>query len=179
MFSLSELFGTKPNYSNITNMLSNPTGPNTAYQQFAGVYPNLSQSIGTAAGNIQSQMQGQLPSDVTADIKDQGAAWGLQTGMPGSGAEGNYTLEDLGLTSLQEQQQGLSNYLNFAPALQSMFTFGPSATTDILSGVDVNNAAPNPDVVGYWNDVAQGKDAGAIGSAAANLLGSLGSSGSF
>jgi hypothetical protein len=142
----SRVFGTKPSFANLTNPTIGPQGsnPGSSYWQLGQIYPNLSQSIGTAAGNIQSQLSGQLPADVTADIKNQGAAWGLQTGMPGSGAADNYTLEDFGLTSLQEQQQGLANYLNFAPALQSMFTLNPEQ----LSAVDVGNAAPDPRTAG-------------------------------
>jgi hypothetical protein len=145
---LKAIFGARPNYSNVQSQLTNPTGPNTAYSQFAGIYPNLSTNIGQIGSNITSELGGQLPTDVTGQIKDQGAAWGLSTGMPGSGAADNYTLEDLGLTSLNEQQQGFSNYLNFAPSLQSMFTMGPGATTDILGGMDLNAAAPNPAAAG-------------------------------
>jgi len=145
---LQAIFGNRPNYSNVSSQLSNPTGPNTAYSQFAGIYPNLSQNINQIGSNITSELAGQLPTDVTGQIKDQGAAWGLQTGMPGSGAADNYTLESLGLTSLGEQQQGLSQYLNFAPATQGMFTDTPGATTDILAGLDMNAAAPNPAAAG-------------------------------
>ena len=162
LFSLAQLFGQRPGYSNVTN----PTSQGSSYWQLGQVYPNLSQGINTAAGNINSELQGQLPSDVTADIKDQGAAWGLQTGMPGSGAAGNYTLQDLGMTSLEGEQQGLSNYLNFAPSLQSMFTLNPEGT----GAIDQAQAAPNPEVGGFWNDVAQGKDAGVIGNLGTSLL---------
>jgi hypothetical protein len=144
-------------------MLANPTGPNTAYSQEQMLYPQLSQTNNQIGQNILSEVQGQLPADVTSQIKNQGAAWGLSTGMPGSGAAGDFTLENLGLNSLQEMQQGQSNYLNFAPALQSMYGFNPGQTADILEGVDVNAAAPNPQTVGFWNDIAQGKDAGVIG----------------
>lgn len=142
----SRVFGTKPDLSNLTNPTAGPQGsePGSSYWQLGQIYPNLSQGINTAAGNINSELAGQLPADVLGTIKDQGAAWGLNTGMPGSGAADNYTLEDLGLTSLQEQQQGLSNYLNFAPALQSMFALNPEQ----LAAVDVGNAAPDPRTAG-------------------------------
>lgn len=137
---LSQIFGSRPRLGNITN----PTSQGSAYWQLGQIYPNLSQTVGTAAGNINQELQGQLPTDVANQIKDQGAAWGLQTGMPGSGAAANYTLEDLGMTSLQEQQQGLANYLNFAPALQSMFTLNPEG----VAAVDVEQAAPKPEAAG-------------------------------
>ena len=138
-------YGTKPNYGNIQSLINNPKGKESAFNQLQMLYPQLSSQVGQIGTNISQELQGQLPTDVTNQIKDQGAAWGLNTGMPGSGAEGNYTLENLGLNSLQEQQQGMSNYLNFVPALQSQFSFTQPETADVLQALDVNAAAPNPD----------------------------------
>lgn len=146
-------YGTKPNYANIQGLLTNPLGGQTPYGQLGKINPEQGQEINTASQNILSELQGNVPQDAQNQIKDAGAAWGLQTGMPGSGAAGNYTLEDLGLNSMQEQQTGLSNYLNFSPALQSQFTMNPGQTADTMQAIDVNEAAPNPDTAALANEM--------------------------
>lgn len=144
---LSQIFGQKPNLSNVTN----PTAPGSAYSQMSMIYPNLSSTINTAAGNINDELQGKVPADVQQQIQNAGAAWGINSGMPGSGAAGNVSLEDLGLTSLQQQQQGLGNYLNFGTGLQSQFTLNPEQTAQ----TDILNSGPNPSMAGLNNIIAE------------------------
>jgi hypothetical protein len=100
---LNQIFGGTPDYSKVLS----------PYQQVQGVVPGLPTMTGTAASNIQNDLSGLLSPDVQQQIKNAGAAWGINSGMPGSGAAGNVTLQSLGLTSLGEQQTGLTDYTNF------------------------------------------------------------------
>jgi len=132
---LGSLFGSKPNLNNIQS----------PYQQVQTIYPNLS-GLTTGAGNLAgSLLKGQLPSDVAENVKNQGAAWGLTSGT-GSGAGtvgGNLTLKDLGLSSLGEEQQGFSDYLNFLSGVGSE-TLSP----DLQANLAVGRAAPDPHYAG-------------------------------
>lgn len=68
---------------------------------------------GTAAlrqqtsGLISQMLAGELPKDVEEYIKRKSAAQAISSGTAGSEFARNRTLRDLGLTSLQMQQQGL------------------------------------------------------------------------
>lgn len=121
--------GKKPNYS----------GVSSNYQQLAQLYPNLTNETTQAGDNIGAELQGQVPQDVINQIQNQGAKWGISSGMPLSGASGDQQLESLGLTSLGEEQQGQSNYLNFISGL------GPEQMNpNLQADIATENAAPNP-----------------------------------
>jgi hypothetical protein len=121
--------GSKPNYSNVRD----------PYQQMKHLVPGLPTMTSTAASNIQNELSGNLPSDVTADIRNAGAAWGVSSGMPGSGASMDVTLQSLGLSSLSEEQQGMGNYLNFLTGVGSQLM-----PISEQMGVANAAAAPNP-----------------------------------
>lgn len=64
-----------------------------------------------AQGIVNSQLSGEVPADVQALIQRQSAARGMAGGYgAGSGLSQNNFLRNLGLTSLGQQQQGLSNF---------------------------------------------------------------------
>jgi hypothetical protein len=172
MSFLNQSFGSMPNYGNILH----PTSKNSPFYQLSQIYPNLSNATNAAGNDITSELQGKLPTDVQQNIKDYGAAWGLESGMPGSGASNNLTLADLGLNSLGVENQGISNYSNFAPTLQSMFTLSPDQTASIDQGV----AAPNPSMAGLTSEITAllgtlgGKvSGGGGGGGAGSLLGMI------
>lgn len=63
-----------------------------------------------AKSNVAAQLRGEIPSDVAQQIARTSAAQGFRGGFQGGGLGRNLTARDLGLTSLQLQQQGLSNF---------------------------------------------------------------------
>jgi hypothetical protein len=71
--------------------------------------PGYDQMVSSATGNINSQLKGELPSDVTSLINRRMAAKSMAGGYGGSGMARNLEARDLGLTSLQLTNQGLSN----------------------------------------------------------------------
>lgn len=117
--------------------------PPSTYQQLMDIVPRAAGLAGQDASLIGQQMSGVMPADVTNQVKNYGAMWGVGSGMPGSGMSQNLTLTDLGLTSMQEQQTGQSNYLNFISGLGSQMN-----SPEMLTGIAENNAtmaaAPNP-----------------------------------
>lgn len=72
----------------------------------------------TSAGQL---MSGQLPSDVTSAVLDTANARAIGSGVGGSGMAASMQLRALGLTSLQAQQMGLSNF-------GSLLSMGQSVT---------------------------------------------------
>ena len=157
---MGQIYGQRPQYENVQD----PTGKNSAFYQLSQLYPNLGSQIKSGSNvlgnefNITGQeLNGQLPLDVQQQIKDAGAAWGLNTGMPGSGAANDFTLADFGINSLQEQQQGFqnasqsfANYSNFLPTLQSLFTLNPEMTAQL----DQAEAAPDPRAAGLEHELS-------------------------
>lgn len=61
------------------------------------------------SGVIDSELSGEIPKDVQGRIQDSAAARALGGGYGGSGAHGSLVARDLGLTSLQLTQQGITS----------------------------------------------------------------------
>lgn len=117
--------------------------PPSVFSQVSDVIPQLSSLTGQTGTVIGSELAGQVPTDVQNQIKNAAATWGIQSGMPGSGAADNFSLESLGLTSLQEQQAGLGNYLKTLTGVGSTM-LQPSLVADIAARNATMAAAPNP-----------------------------------
>ncbi len=117
--------------------------PPSIYSQVGAAMPNLSGLTSQAGNVIGSEMSGQVPTDVMQQIQNAGATWGMQTGMPGSGLANDFSLENLGLTSLQEQQAGLGNYLKTLTGVGSTMQ-SPQLMAEIAARNATMAAAPNP-----------------------------------
>ena len=74
----------------------------------------------TATRTVGQQLRGEIPTDVSRAVQASAAETAFAGGFEGSGVSRGLTLRDLGLTSLDIQQQGLQNF----QALASMTT-GP------------------------------------------------------
>jgi len=86
--------------------------------------PNYDAITKTATGNIQSMLKGELPQDVQGQISRNAAAKALGGGYAGSGSHGNLVARDLGLTSLDLTQQGLSSAESWFKMSDQMFSPG-------------------------------------------------------
>ena len=117
--------------------------PPSTYDQLSSVIPGLSNLTGSASSTIGNQLAGVVPTDVIKQIQDQAASWGVASGMPGSGLSQNSALRNLGLTSLGQQQAGLTNYNNLTSNLSSEM-LSPSLLTDLSQSNAQLSAAPNP-----------------------------------
>lgn len=119
--------------------LPNPAGDlNTA---IGGGLPGLNNQL---SQNILGQLQGRLSPETLAQIQDFGATRGQASGMPGSGLGRNRTLRDLGLTTQQVQQQGISNYNQTIPTISRTQTVDPSQQIQLAQWNAINRAAPDP-----------------------------------
>jgi hypothetical protein len=71
-----------------------------------GIMNRLATQFGLVAGQSESLMKGEIPSDVAAEIQDRAAERSQRTGINTSGIGQNSVLRQLGLTSLQGLQIG-------------------------------------------------------------------------
>jgi hypothetical protein len=88
------------------------------------IMPGFSASASTASKNIASELSGQIPTDVSNAIQSSDAAKALTGGFGGSGLSGNLTARDLGLTSLDLTNQGLSSLESWSGQIDKMFMPG-------------------------------------------------------
>lgn len=117
--------------------------PPSTYSQVGGVLPNLNQLTGQTGEIIGSELAGQLPSGTIGSFQDAAAAFGVSSGMPGSGLQKNMGLESLGLSALQMQQTGLKDYQSILSSLGST-QLDPSLISNIAAQNAMYAAAPDP-----------------------------------
>lgn len=86
------------------------------------VIPNYSALTSKAGSNIEAMLRGEIPSDVKDQIQTSDAARALSGGYSGSGMHGDLVARDLGLTSLQLTQKGLSSAESWITMMDSMFS---------------------------------------------------------
>lgn len=130
--------------------------------------PGYDQIISKSSQNIQDSLSGKLPSDVQSSIERSDAAKAVGGGYSGSGVASDLTLRDLGLTSLNRMDKGLSQAESWLSASRNLSTaaplnvtsmfLNPSQNMDLAQGQFQRNlfsnqvaAAPNPQVRGQWD----------------------------
>ena len=90
--------------------------------QLRRAIPGYDQMVQQASKNIGAALKGELPADVQAQIQRSTAGRALAGGFGGASGFGRaLTARDLGLTSLQLQNQGLAQAQNF---IQQQRAFG-------------------------------------------------------
>lgn len=112
---------------NITNLpkaeqLAGKTNEATARQFLAmmeRIMPGFGEISKTIAGNIKSQVSGELPSDVEAYIGRKAAEKGIVRGTGGSQFDKYGALRDLGLTSLELTDRGLNSAQRWMASVSS------------------------------------------------------------
>ena len=119
-------------------------GAPNPFGDLSSVYPNLSGTNKQVSADILSKLSGTLSPGTMAAIKDAGAAWGVGAGVPGSGIQTNRSLRDIGLTSEQQQQQGLQDYAALIPTISRTQTVSPELQAQIAATNAQMAAAPDP-----------------------------------
>lgn len=144
------------NISNLPQLETLAGGTNQFNQnQLLGQYnmaiPNYAALTSTASGNTMQQLNGQVPTDVINLLTQQAAERGITGGMPASPNSNAAYLRALGLTSIGQQQAGMSNLHQltadapiapiFNPA--SMFVT-PEQEQEAQYMANLLGSAPNP-----------------------------------
>lgn len=110
----------------------------------AAQYPNLSASNIALSGDILSQLKGELSPETIRNIVDLSAAYGVSSGMPGSGLARNLIPRDIGLSTETLEQQGLQSYESALPIISRTQTVTPELQAEIEATNAYNMAAPDP-----------------------------------
>jgi len=123
--------------------------PNPALD-LSNQFPRLSEANNNISGVINSELSGSLSPDTVDMIKNAGATWGVQSGMPGSQLNLNGTARNLGLTSQSIQRQGVQDYNSTIPTISRTQTVDPALQNEINFQNNVSAAAPDPAAAGSY-----------------------------
>lgn len=122
------------------------------YQAFGQVFPGTQAIQTKGASDVLNQLDGQLSPETLASIQNEGAAWGVESGMgTGSGVQNNRNLYTAAMDSMNEQNQGAQQYGNLVGNSSKYLTVAPSTEAQIAEFNAVNAAAPNPTLAGLTN----------------------------
>ena len=119
--------------------------PPSRWQQLGTAYPNLTQQTETAASNVMNDLLGELSPTTMQTLQDEAAAYGVKSGLPGSGYAGNRGLRNLGINIEKQKQQGLQNYLNMTGQIGQMQA-DPNLMAQIAQYNSQLAAAPDPEL---------------------------------
>jgi hypothetical protein len=120
------------------------------YSQLSDVYPGLASTNQATSSALLSKLQGQLSPATVSAIQDASARFGVSSGMPGSGLQRNLSLRDIGLTSEQQQQQGLQDYGNILSAVSNTQTVKPETQIATSQQNAALAAQPNPEAASNY-----------------------------
>ena len=132
--------------------------PPSIWEQTNAAVPQMKGLTDNTAKTINQYLQGWLPSSNVQQLQDASAAYGVSSGMPGSGFSMNNSLRSLGVNSLALQQQGIQDYLSFLSGTGSQ-QIDPSLVASIASRNALMKSAPNPTKAGqYLEKLAKGSN---------------------
>lgn len=143
-----------------------------AMAQYSGSIPGLPGYLSQAGGAVSSELAGQLPADVMAQLQLGGAQRGIGTGTQGSANSNAAYMQMLGLSSLGMQQQGqkdLGQLIGETPAGPAFnpasMLVNPSDQQSAAGYNSVMSAAPNPTMAAQasMNAARAGMGAGGAG----------------
>lgn len=134
--------------SGVFGSVPGPISLPNPYQDVGKVYPALPQTQNAVSSDILKELQGNLSPDTLATIQNQGAAWGVSMGMPGSGVNQSYDLESVAQASQAQQAQGAKAYQQTVPNTSQYLTVNPNTEAEIAMTNSINQAKPNPTEAG-------------------------------
>lgn len=117
------------------------------YGDLSSVYPNLSGTNASVSAAIASKLHGDLSPGTIAQLQDDAARYGVQSGMPGIAPgtlSGNRLLRSLGLAREAQVQQGIDDYGRIIPTVSGTQTVRPETQINLAEQNALSAAAPNP-----------------------------------
>lgn len=111
-------------------------------------YPNLGRTNAALSSDIYSGLQGQLSPGTLRDLQDFDAAWGIGSGMPGSGLAINRLGRNIGLTAEQLKNTAIGQYNATLPTISRTQTVTPETQIGLAETNAINASAPDPTAAG-------------------------------
>ena len=123
--------------------------------QLRRAIPGYDQLVAQAGKNISASLKGEIPTDVQAQIQRSTAGRALAGGFGGGTGMGRaLTARDLGLTSLQLQNQGLAQAQNFIQQQRAFGMVQPfSVSSMFITPAQRVNALQNQQAAQYNRDL--------------------------
>lgn len=118
--------------------LPNPAG------DLGAQLPGLSGLNSQASANILSKLQGNLSKSTLDALKNTAAAYGVSSGMPGSGLSDNAFLGNVAGARENLMNQGIQEYNATIPTVSGTQTVNPALQNEIATQNSLNAAAPDP-----------------------------------
>ena len=84
--------------------------------------PGFAGMRGQVSTNINALLRGEVPYDVSQEVKRQGAGRALTGGFAGTGAASNLVARDLGLTSLGLTKEGLGSAQSWIGSMEQLYS---------------------------------------------------------
>lgn len=164
--------GNNTNLPGVSQLVTGQARANAAAAKvpFQANLPNYDALVGKQSSNIMSELEGVLPPDVLAILKQQGGERGVSTGSPGSPNSDAAFLQSLGLTSLGLEQTGAADLARAigetptGPAVNAASSaVTPAQEQAAGAGQSIYNSAPIPAYAASANAAASraGRAAGA------------------
>jgi hypothetical protein len=124
--------------------------------QLRRAIPGYDQLVSQAGKNISASLRGEIPTDVQQQIQRSTAGRALAGGFGGGTGFGRaLTARDLGLTSLQLQNQGLAQAQNFIQQQRAFGMVQPfSVSSMFITPAQRVNALQNQQTAQYNRDLA-------------------------
>ncbi len=94
--------------------------------------PNYQALVSGVSGNIESMVRGDIPKDVQNMLQMKGAGQALAGGYTGTGMAHNLEARDLGLTSLDLIQKGISTAGQWLQQMNSIYAPGTMNVTSMF-----------------------------------------------
>lgn len=117
--AISENLASLPGAENLASQ-TNQFNINQIQSMLRQVIPGYDSMVGGATKNIEDELSGRIPADVSAAVQTSDAARALSGGFAGSGMHGNLVARDLGLTSLDLTQRGISSAQSWIQSMNSI-----------------------------------------------------------
>lgn len=106
--AITENINALPQAESLANS-TNQFNINQIQSMLAQVIPGYASMTAGVSKNINDELSGKIPQDVSQQIQSSAASRAIGGGFAGSGMHGNLVARDLGLTSLNLTQQGINS----------------------------------------------------------------------
>lgn len=141
--------GTNPVFGSVPKLPTASATQQSVSDIINSVIPGFSDLTSQAGGIIRNLMNGQLSQETQHNIRNSAATQAAASGMPGNVGSGslygNRTLRDIGRTTEQQQQQGLSDLLSLLTGVSGTAALTPAQVQDQGNAIAKYQAAPIPE----------------------------------
>lgn len=117
------------------------------YGDLSNVFPDLGGANQALGADLLAKLGGNISPGTMAALQNAAAAFGVRSGMPGSGLQWNNLFGNIAGFAENQTQQGIQDYNQTIPTISRTQTVDPALQTTIAGENALNLAAPTPSAV--------------------------------